>query len=287
MTPGESGMLLLTSHLGDLAAKPLTVAQYRELSGRVRKMERPTAQRDLQQQDLMALGYDPEFADRVLGLLARKDRLQQYVEDGAQRNCVPITRLTPGYPQILRERLGMDAPGTLWAKGDLRILDTPKVALVGSRNLHSDNRAFAQEVGRQAALQGYTLVSGNASGADVAAEESCLFYGGKVISVLADELMRCSTRENVLYLSEDGFDLPMSAWRALSRNRVIHSLANKTFVAQCRLGGGGTWDGTTKNLKNRWSPVYCFRDGSEASLELSKRGATRIEIHDLKNISAL
>ena len=287
MTPGESGMLLLTSHLGDLAAKPLTIAQYRELSKRVRSMERPTEQRDLQQQDLIAMGYDPEFAARVLWLLARKDQLHRYIQEGAQRNCVPITRLTPGYPQILRERLGMDTSGTLWAKGDLSLLDSPKVALVGSRNLHSNNRAFAQEVGRQAALQGYTLVSGNASGADVAAEESCLSYGGKVISVLTDELMRCSTRENVLYLSEDGFDLPMSAWRALSRNRVIHALADKTFVAQCRLGGGGTWDGTTKNLKNRWSPVYCYRDGSEGSLELSKRGATLIDTSDLQNISIL
>lgn len=287
MTPGESGILLLTSHLGDLDAKPLTVAQYRELSKRVQAMERPAEQRELQQQDLLALGYDPEFADRVLWLLSRKDQLQRYVYEGAQRNCVPITRLTPGYPLILRERLGMDAPGTLWAKGDISILNTPKIALVGSRNLRSDNRAFAQEVGRQAALQGYTLVSGNAVGADVAAEESCLEWGGKVISVVADEMMRCSTRENVLYLSEDGFDLPVSAWRALSRNRVIHALADKTFVAQCRHGGGGTWDGTTKNLKNHWSSVYCFRDGSEASLELSSRGATLIDTTDLQNISAL
>ena len=287
MTPRECGMLMLTSHLGDLSSKPLTVAQYRELSKRVQAMERPAEQRDLQQQDLIALGYDPEFAQRVLGLLARKDRLARYVEDGAQRNCIPITRLTEGYPDRVRSCLGLDAPGTLWAKGDISILDTPKIALVGSRNLHSDNRAFAQEVGKQAALQGYTLVSGNASGADVAAEESCLLCGGKVISVLSDELMRYSTRENVLYLSEDGFDLPMNPWRALSRNRVIHALADKTFVAQCRLGGGGTWDGTTKNLKNGWSPVLCYRDGSEGSLELSKRGAVLIDMDALKNISAL
>ena len=287
MTPGQCGILLLTSHLGDPASKPLTVAQYRELSKRVQAMERPTEQRDLQQEDLLALGYDPEFADRVLWLLARKDQLHRYVEDGAQRNCVPITRLTRGYPEILRVRLGLDAPGALWAKGDLSLLDTPKVALVGSRDLRSDNRAFAQEVGRQAALQGYTLVSGNASGADVAAQESCLLCGGRVISVLADEMMQYSTRENVLYLSEDSFDLPINAWRALSRNRVIHCLADKTFVAQCRLGGGGTWDGATKNLKNGWSSVYCCRDGSDASLELSKRGAALIDTADLHNISAL
>ena len=287
MTPGQCGLLLLTSCLGDVDSKPLTVAQYRELSKRVRAMERPTEQRNLQQQDLTGLGYEEDFAERVLRLLARKDQLNRYLQEGELRKCLPLTRLTEGYPDRVRGCLGLDAPSVLWAKGDLGILDTPKVALVGSRSLHSDNRAFAQEVGRQAALQGYTLVSGNASGADTAAQESCLSCGGKVISVVADEMIRYAQRENLLYLSEDGFDLPMTAWRALSRNRVIHSLADKTFVAQCRLGGGGTWDGTTKNLKNGWSPVLCCRDGSDGSLELSKRGAVLIDLVDLNHISKL
>lgn len=287
MTPGQCGLLLLTSCLGDVDSKPLTVAQYRELSKRVRAMERPTEQRNLQQQDLTALGYEEDFAERVLRLLARKDQLNRYLQEGGLRRCLPLTRLTEGYPDRVRSCLGLDAPSVLWAKGNLSILDTPKIALVGSRNLHTDNLAFAQEVGRQAAQQGYTLVSGNASGADTAAQESCLSCGGKVISIVADEMFQYAQRENVLYLSEDGFDLPMTPWRALSRNRVIHALADKTFVAQCRLGGGGTWDGTTKNLKNRWSPVFCYRDGSEGSLELANRGATLIEMNDLQNISAL
>lgn len=287
MTPGQCGLMLLTSCLGDVDSKPLTVAQYRELSKRVRAMERPTEQRELRQQDLLELGYDGEFARRVLRLLARKEQLNRYLQEGKLRKCLPLTRLTEGYPDRVRSCLGLDAPGVLWAKGDLSILNTPKIALVGSRKLLPHNRAFAQEVGRQAALQGYTLVSGNASGADVAAQESCLSYGGKVISVVADEMIRYSTRDNLLYLSEDSFDLPMTAWRALSRNRVIHCLGEKTFVAQCRYGGGGTWDGTTKNLKNGWSDVFCCRDGSEASLELFKRGAALIEINDLQNISAL
>ena len=105
--------------------------------------------------------------------------------------------------------------------------------------------------------------------------------------LLADELIRYKTQDNMLYLSEDGFDIPINAWRALSRNRVIHGLGSKTFVAQCRSGGGGTWDGTTKNLKNQWSPVYCYRDGSDGSLELSKRGAVLIDLVDLKHISKL
>jgi predicted Rossmann fold nucleotide-binding protein DprA/Smf involved in DNA uptake len=88
-------------------------------------------------------------------------------------------------------------------------------------------------------------------------------------------------RENVLYLSEDDFEGGFSAQRALSRNRVIHALGIITFVAQSSLEAGGTWDGTVKNLQNRWSDVYGFNDDSEAINELSQRGLERIGMKDL------
>ena len=77
-----------------------------------------------------------------------------------------------------------------------------------------------------------------------------------MISVVADRLEDHREKENVLYLSEEGYDMAFSAQRALSRNRVIHALGIKTFVAQSRLIGG-TWDGTTNNLKNGFSSVFC------------------------------
>ena len=80
----------------------------------------------------------------------------------------------------------------------------------------------------------------------------------------------------MLYLSEDGYDQDFSAQRALSRNRVIHCLAERTLVAQCAMGKGGTWDGTTKNLRHNWSPVFCFADGSTAARELAQLGARAI-----------
>ena len=287
MKAREQGFLLLTGFLGDPERKPLTVAQFRELTKRVQAMEKPTQERELTQEDLVLLGCSRAFARRVLLLLAQTEQLQWYLSKGKRAGCVPITRVTEGYPEKVRSCLGLEAPGVLWAKGELRLLDTPKIAVVGSRELREENRVFAEEVGRQAALQGYTLVSGDARGADRTAQDSCLTHGGKVISVVADALEKHPLRENVLYLSEDGFDLHFSAQRALQRNRVIHSLGKCTFVAQCRLEMGGTWDGTVKNLHNCYSPVFCFRDESPASLELEQMGAVLIENKDLQNISAL
>ena len=257
------------------------MAQLRTLSARIQSMDPPNEDRELDERDLIYLGYGSEMAKRIIQLLSEEDRLAYFLQKGLRSGCVPITRVTEGYPLLLRKRLGLDSPGVLWAKGDISLLSEPAVALVGSRELRDENGRFASEVGRQAALQGYTLVSGNARGADRTAQEACLATGGKVISIVADELVNQKHRPNVLYVSEDGFEDAFSSQRALSRNRCIHALGIKTFVAQTGMKTGGTWDGTVKNLRFGWSSVYCFDDGSEGMNLLADMGANLIGLEDL------
>lgn len=287
MNAKERGFLLLTSRLGDPTRKPLTVAQFRTLANRVRTMEKPVHPRELTDGDLVALGYDRETARQILQLLQQEELLDWYVKQGLRHNCIPITRVSDAYPPAVRQRLGLDAPGCLWAKGNVALLSTQMIALVGSRDLREENRAFAESVGTEAAKQGITLVSGNARGADRVAQQACLDAGGNVISVVADELKREPVSERILYLSEEGFDLPFSGPRALSRNRVIHALGYLTLVAQSDLGMGGTWDGTIKNLRQRISPVFCFNDESPASKELEQMGATLVIPQQLSDLAAL
>lgn len=279
--------MLLTSRLGDPAAKPLTVAQFRTLMHRMRQAEKREEARQLQAEDLYALGYGEDFARNILQLLDRQEQLDYYVNQAGKWDCYPISRIGELYPGVLRRKLGEDCPGCLWAKGDSTLLQRPAVSLVGSRELHPDNENFAREVGRQAALQGYVLISGNARGADRTAQESCLDHGGQVICIVADSLQKCKDRPGVLYLSEDGWDCSFSSIRALSRNRLIHAMGEKTLVAQCSCGKGGTWSGTVHNLKHRLSPVFCYQDGSEAVRALTDMGAQAVDIFDLYHISAL
>lgn len=287
MNAKERGFLLLTSQLGDPERQPLTVPQFRTLAGRVVQMERPSQMRELAEDDLVALGYDRHMALRIVQLLGDEGLLDRYLCRGQLRDCFPVSRVSAAYPVSVRQRLGLDAPGCLWAKGDLKLLDTQCVSLVGSRELAEPNRSFAERVGREAARQGITLVSGNARGADRVAQEACLESGGRIICIVADELQKYPLLKNVLYLSEDGFDLPFSAQRALSRNRVIHALGYLTFIAQSNSGTGGTWDGTAKNLRHGWSPVFCFDDGRPATAELEQLGATLIEPEQLADLPAL
>lgn len=277
----------MTSHLGDPERKVLTVPQLRKLAQRLQTVDRLSEDREMIPEDFLRLGCGQQEAQRMIGLLNDDEQLAWYMQKGKRSGCVPITRVSEGYPLQLRKRLGLDSPGCLWAKGDLSLLQRPIVALVGSRQLRKENRAFAEEAGKQAALQGITLVSGNASGADRTAQDACLAHGGSVVSVVADRLEELPEDERILYLSEDGYDLPFSPQRALSRNRVIHCLGRIVLIAQCTYGKGGTWDGTTQNLRKNWSGVYCFDDGSEAAVELSQQGALLVGTDQLQDLAAL
>ena len=287
MTGAERGYLLLCCHLGSPERRPLSPAQFRKLARRIRDAEKAPDDRELEIGDLTALGYGPADAAHILELLSEEALLERYLRKAAKSGCVPLTRLTPGYPRRILKALGDDAPGCIWARGDLSILESCGIALVGSRELHPKNEQFARQVGREAAGQGLVLISGNARGADRTAQNACLAVGGQVISIVADALTDHVPVRNTLYLSEDGFDQPFSAQRALSRNRCIHALGIAAIAAQCSLQTGGTWDGSVKNLRFGWSPLCVFDDGSESADLLEQMGAAKISFEDLNDLRAL
>lgn len=286
MNVREQGFLLLTGYLGDPERRPLTIPQFRRLTHCARRMLPPGEDRDLTAEDLEAIGLERTLARKAFQLLSQEEQLKWYLQKGRKAGCLPVTRLSDRYPHRLRRILELEAPGCLWMKGDPGLLSLPCISVVGSRDLQENNRVFAEEVGKQAALQGYVLVSGNARGADRTAQESCLAYGGQVICVVADSLQQQPPKDRVLYISEEGFDLPFSAQRALQRNRIIHSMTPLTFVAQCAMGKGGTWKGTCDNLRYNRSRVICFDDGSNAVKELLCRGAGCTGIDGLSDLSA-
>lgn len=287
MTGPERGFLLLCSHLGDPERKCLTTAQFRKLTQLMRMAEKPNEDRDLLPADLKALGYGTEDARRILTLLSEEDRLDRYLRKAEKADCHPLTLFSGRYPKILEDRLGDDAPAVLWYRGDISILDKPGIGLVGSRDLLPENAAFAREAGTQAAGQGFVLISGNARGADRTAQDAALAAGGRVLSVLADALTDHVPGKSVLYLCEDSFDLGFSPIRALSRNRVIHALGRITLVAQSSLKTGGTWDGSVKNLRFGWSPLYCFDDRRESTVLLMQMGAESVKTEDLNALPRL
>ena len=285
MTPAEEGLLLLCCRLEE-DWQPLTLSQCKALRKRVHESRRPDdPDRTLRTEDLEAIGCSRAEAERILEILSRQDWLRKREAYWTKRGVEICTRLSEDYPPRLRERLGDDAPAALFLLGDRSLLLRPAIALVGSRDLREEGRVFAEAVGRLAARSGHVLVSGNARGADQVAQEACLQAGGAVISVVADRLLRHPIRRGILYVSEDGPDLPFSAGRALRRNRLIHTMGIMTFAAQIRYGTGGTWDGSLHNLQHGLSTLYVPKDGTPASAELCRRGALPITAAELDRLA--
>ena len=286
MTAAERDVLLLCAQLSD-GEKPLTMAQFRTLSKRAHALGMGEADplRELCEKDLLRLGYSVPDAEHIVRLLSREAKLSAYLAAAERLGIFPLTRISPAYPERLTAQLGMDCPPVLFVRGDETLLHTRMIGVVGSRALRPENRVFAERGGRKIAEEGFTLVSGGATGADLAAQQACLSAGGSVVIFPATRLCDCKAPERTCYVSEDGFDLPFSVPRAMRRNRLIHAMGEKTLVAQTSLETGGTWAGSLDNLHHSYSPVFVFDDGSDAAKALSALGAILTgELHTLDEL---
>ena len=149
MTGAQRGFLLLTSHLGDPERKVLSVARFAALTKAVYRMDKTAAERDLTAEDLRAVGLQHQEAEHILSLLGQEGLLDSYLRRAEKLEVYPITRASEQYPVALRQRLGLNSPGVLWARGDAALLKKQAVAVVGSRTLQPANRQFAREAGQQ------------------------------------------------------------------------------------------------------------------------------------------
>lgn len=284
MTPQQRGMILLCSHLGCNARPVLTPNMMKRVQTQVTRTRQDNPQRYLSTEELLRMGLQPALAQRVIDLMGDHMMLEQYLRQAERSGCVPLTPFTAGYPHRLWAKLGYEGPCCLWSKGNLSLLSRPAVAVVGSRDPAPAAREFAIRAGQAIAKRGFVLVSGNAKGVDSLAQEACLRAGGSVISVVADTLCDKKPHDRIVYLSENDYDVDFTSQRALSRNRVIHAMAELTFVSQCREGKGGTWSGSYANLKNKWSPVACFSDGTSGAYALERLGARLVTEADLESL---
>ncbi len=287
MNTAERGFLLLCGDLAD-GRTPLSLHQLHLLRQRLSgAAQEGDASAPLIAPFFQSLGYSEKYAARLAALYDREDTLQQYLELGAKKGCFPLTCVSDGFPQYLREKLGKRCPAVLFYRGNPALLHGRKIAVVGSRKLKAYGSAFAAKVGELAAAEGLVLVSGNARGADKTAQEACLQNGGSVIAVVSEPLCEQEpSSDRIVYLAESGWHQPFSAERALGRNRLIHALGARSFVAQCAVGSG-TWQGTADALKHAIAPVFVCNDGTEGAKGLEHLGAVSVTLEALNDLSAL
>jgi DNA processing protein len=152
----------------------------------------------------------------------------------------------PGFPAALLEI--PEPPTLLFALGDLRLLQRPAVAIVGSRDHSAYGAEACRMVAGTAASAGLIVVSGMARGLDAVAHLAALDAGGGTIGILGNGLGVVYPAANrALYerVLADGLlltefppgDRP-HAGNFPRRNRLISGLARVTVVVEAAEGSG-------------------------------------------------
>jgi predicted Rossmann fold nucleotide-binding protein DprA/Smf involved in DNA uptake len=222
---------------------------------------------------------------RLQRLLGRGFMLSQAIERWQARAIWVVSRADDIYPRRLKTRLREDAPAVLYGCGDINLIETGGLAVVGSRYVDEKLIDYTMAVGRLAARAGKTLVSGGAKGIDQAAMRGALEEGGKVSGVLADSLERTAMKREHRNLLIDGQFVLISPYdpnagfnvgNAMQRNKIIYALADASLVVNSDFKRGGTWTGASEQLdKLKLVPVYVRLTGdvSEGLNALHKKGA--------------
>ena len=220
---------------------------------------------------------------RLENLLDRGALLGLLLEKWQRAGLWVITRSDPDYPDRLKRRLKFEAPPILFGCGNKMLLKKGGIAVVGSRNATEEDIAYTNNLGAEAADQGYSIVSGGARGVDQSAMLGALECEGTAIGVLADSLLRSATSAkyrkylivgDLALVSPFNPEAGFNVGNAMARNRSIYCLADTAVVISSTPNKGGTWNGAIEDLEAQWVPLWVKKSGEKKSgnPELIKRG---------------
>ncbi len=130
--------------------------------------------------ELEAAGLPAGAAQFVFNGRARRaaeEEMGRVREQGASL----LTPEDEEYPGPLLEIY--DPPPVLWVRGDVKLLNEPGIAVVGTRHPSPYGAGMAEMLSRDLAKRGLTILSGMARGVDTAAHKGALEAGGKTVAV--------------------------------------------------------------------------------------------------------
>ena len=168
-----SAVLLLTLRLEMSEArmsKPLTSTEWARLAQWLHSHDMSPASLFEGNVQRILSGFEDRTisTDRIVSLLDRGIALGFALEKWQRAGIWVLTRCDDAYPKRLKQRLKWKSPACLFGVGNQKILESPGIAVVGSRNAPRDACKFSTDLGRCVSTQGYNLVSGGARGIDTA-----------------------------------------------------------------------------------------------------------------------
>ena len=188
---------------------------------------------------LEAVGLGPKIIDTLLHV--RSSGLLERVWDYVQMQDIGVlTWEDPDYPRRLKE---IDQPPpVLYLRGNLVNEDQWAVAIVGTRRITAYGRQITEEIAGSLTVNGITIVSGLARGADAIAHQAALRNGGRTLAVLGNGVDRVyppehrSLAEQIMAHGALISDYPPGtapeAANFPPRNRIISGLAQAVIIAE-------------------------------------------------------
>lgn len=191
-------------------------------------------------------GIGPTIAGEILKF-NQWEHVDRILEDTEEIGARMITCEHEAYPRLLKEIF--DPPILLWVKGDLDVLNTSGIAVIGTRRASRYGLKVAEHFTKALVERGITIVSGLAFGIDALAHQTTIDAGGKTIAVLGSGIDNIYPRKHTRMAREiaEGGGAVISefppgtnpdAGNFPVRNRIVSGLSLGTLVVESGIKGG-------------------------------------------------
>ena len=225
-----------------------------------------------------------------------QEKVNKFLEDSLGKQNLPFSIVVNRgiqYPKNLKR----DYPiGLFYYKGDLGILETKCISIVGARKATTLGIAKTKELAKELIDQGFTIVSGLAQGIDTAAHQSTIENNGLTIGVIGTPINKYYPLENknlqdkiaedFLLISQVPFyryanePFKHHSYHFPRRNMIMASISKATVIVEASDTSGSLVQAREclKQNKKLFIMDSCFNN-SEISWPKAyeKKGAIRIK----------
>ncbi|WP_040260436.1 DNA-processing protein DprA [Pseudomonas massiliensis] len=201
---------------------------------------------------------------------------------------------SPAYPALLQEI--SNPPPLLFVAGNPGLLESPQLAVIGSRRASRPGLDTARAFSTTLAQAGFVVTSGLALGIDGAAHQAALDIGGGTIAVLGSGLehiypqrhlglARRIAEQGGALVSEFALGTPPAREHFPRRNRIISGLSLGVLVVEANLASGSLI--TARLAAEQGREVFAIpgsihHPGVKGCHQLIREGAQLVEsVHDI------
>jgi len=196
-------------------------------------------------EDLVYFGIKKNIAVQIVN--KNFDEAKRQLDLAAKNNVHILSIEDKKYPWQLKNIY--DPPIILYIKGNLSVLDSNQIAIVGSRDCTSSGAKAAEYFAYNLVKSDIVVSSGLARGIDFYAHNACVRANGKTIGVMGTSIDEIYPKNHEYLvsqildnegciISELPFSTPPKAQNFPRRNRIISGLSKGVIVVEAKERSG-------------------------------------------------